>query len=225
MSRSPALLEADGVGRRAPDGGTWLLRGVSLAVAPGERVAVTGPSGAGKSLLLRALALLDPVDEGEVRWRGDPVAPEAVPEFRSRVQYLHQRPAVFDGSVEANLRRPFELAIHADRSFDREAAASILSELGREPRFLDRDTSDLSGGEAQLVAFLRAVQLEPDALLLDEPTTALDPEATETIERLVERWFDGRAGERAFVWVSHDAEQSGRMTERALELAGGEVRA
>lgn len=224
MGPPAVLLEADGVGRRAPGGEPWLLRGVSLALAPGERVAVTGPSGAGKSLLLRALAVLDPVDEGEIRWRGEPVAPDDVPRFRSRVQYLHQRPAVFDGTVEANLRRPFELAIHAGRSFDRDATAGLLSELGRDPGFLDRDGADLSGGEAQLVAFLRAIQLEPDALLLDEPTSALDPEAAATIEGLVERWHAESSRERALVWVTHDAEQSERMTDRAIELAGGEVR-
>jgi len=185
---------------------------------------VTGPSGAGKSLLLRSLAVLDPVDEGGIRWRGEPVAPGDVPRFRSRVQYLHQRPAVFDGTVEANLRRPFELAIHAARSFDREATAVLLSELGRDPEFLDRDGADLSGGEAQLVAFLRAIQLEPDALLLDEPTSALDPAAAATIEGLVERWHGEGPRERALVWVSHDAGQSRRMTDRSIELAKGEVR-
>jgi len=185
---------------------------------------VTGPSGAGKSLLLRALAVLDPVEEGEIRWRGEPVAPGDVPRFRSRVQYLHQRPAVFDGTVETNLRRPFELAIHAGRSFDRDATAGLLADLGRDEGFLDRDGAELSGGEAQLVAFLRAIQLQPDALLLDEPTSALDPGAAETIEGLVERWHGEKPGERGLVWVSHDAGQSRRMTDRSIDLAKGEVR-
>lgn len=224
MSGSAPLIEADGVGRRAPGQSAWLLHHVSIRVAQGERVAVTGPSGSGKSLLLRALALLDSVDEGEIRWRGAPVEPHDVPTFRSRAIYLQQRPTVFAGSVAANLRCPFELGIHHDRSWDRTWAEGVLDEIDRDPSFLNRDGADLSGGEAQIVAFLRALQLDPDLLLLDEPTAALDETAATAIERLVDRWYGERGDERGLVWVSHDASQAKRTTEREVRLEVGRIR-
>src|SRR4051812_4591778 len=111
-------LEAQGIGRRDPKGGGWLLRDVHLTVQPGDRLVVAGPSGAGKTVLLRSLAALDPLDEGQIAWQGQPVRGEAVPPFRKQVVYLHQRPALFEGSVEANLRIPFTLKLYRESRYD-----------------------------------------------------------------------------------------------------------
>lgn len=220
-----SLLDAQEIGRRRSDGAGWLLRGLSLELAAGERLAVAGPSGAGKTLLLRALALLDPLDEGEVRLRGEAPEPEEIPAFRRRVVYLHQRPALFEGSVEDNLRRPFELAVHRGRRFDRERILGWLRELGRDRDFLAASYRDLSGGEAQLTGLLRALQLDPAVLLLDEPTAALDPETTRRAEELLRHWLEERVGERAWVWVSHDREQARRTASRTLVLEDGTLEA
>ena len=224
--RASALLEARDVGRRVAPARSgkerWLLRGVSIAVQSGERVAIVGPTGAGKTVLLRALALLDPLDEGQVLWAGDPVPDEMVPRFRRQAIYLHQRPALAEGSVEANLRRPLGFGV-AHGGYDPARTRQALTALGRDDSFLAKLTADLSGGEAQIVAFLRAIQLDPQVLLLDEPTAALDGEAASAIERLVEGWFSERAGERALVWVSHDHEQARRMAGRVMGLSAGRV--
>ncbi|HEX6199680.1 MAG TPA: ATP-binding cassette domain-containing protein [Thermoanaerobaculia bacterium] len=222
------ILEAAGLGRRAPGGGPWLLRGVSLALAPGDRLAVEGPTGAGKTVLLRALALLDPVDEGEVRFRGRSPADREVPAFRRRVAYLHQSPALAEGTVEENLRLPFRLAVHrngggagAGARFERARAVELLAALGRDEGFLGREREDLSGGERQIVALVRLLQLEPEVLLLDEPTAALDPTTTGNAEELLSAW--AAAAGRAWIWVSHDAEQGARLADRRLRLAGGRI--
>lgn len=215
------LLEARGVGRRAPGDDGWLLRDVDLAVSRGERVAVAGPSGAGKTLLLRALSLLDEVDAGEILWRGDPVPDERVPDYRRAVIYLHQRPAMFEGTVRDNLRAIFELAGNRGLDYREEEAVTTLERLGRGPGFLQKSADDLSGGEEQIVAFLRAVQLDPEVMLLDEPTAALDADATDAIERLVNDWAAARSSERGFVWVTHDASQADRIAGRTVRLGGG----
>jgi len=223
MARLPRQIEARNLARRNPDGGGWLLDHASLSVPPGARIAVSGPSGSGKTLLLRALAMLDPVDEGEVLFEGRPVPRERIPEFRRQVVYLHQRPALLGARVEAALRRPFALKVHRGRSFDRPRILRMLGRLGRDASFLGKPVGELSGGESQLVALLRAIQLDPSTLLLDEPTAALDAEATAAVETLVADWQGGSPGGRAVVWVSHDAGQAGRVADRTLRIRAGRI--
>lgn len=189
----------------------------------GDRIAVVGPSGSGKTLLLRALAMLDPLDEGEIQWRGGAVSGRAVPEFRSCVIYLHQRPALLEGTVEHNLRQPFCLGQHRQREFDEQRMVDMLGQLGRDDSFLEKDERNLSGGEAQLVSLLRAIQLDPTVLLLDEPTAALDEETAQAVERLVDTWLRAAEDERAIVWVSHNQSQSQRVATRWLRVRQGGV--
>ena len=223
MPPNTPLLEARHIGRRHPDGRQWLLEDVSLEIGPGEQLAVVGPSGSGKTLLLRALALLDPFDQGEVRWRDRPVRRDEIPAFRRQAVYLHQRPALLEETVEAALRRPFSLRSHRAGRFDRDRVLRWLGELDRDDSFLEKRVPDLSGGEIQIAALLRAIQLDPALLLLDEPTAALDARTTSTTEQLLDRWVEESAGARALVWVSHDAEQARRVARRTLCVDGGRI--
>jgi putative ABC transport system ATP-binding protein len=219
------LLKACGIGRRKGGEEDWLLRGVCIAICPGDRLAVIGPSGAGKTLLLRALALLDPIDEGTIQWKSQGVSGNAVPAYRREVIYLHQRPSLFEGSVETNLRRPFALKLNQGRSFDSGRIVDLLERIGRTASFLDKSSRDLSGGEAQIVALLRALQFDPSVLLLDEPTTSLDEGTALTIEELLLRWLSEAPGERAFLWVSHDSDQVRRVADRCLRMHCGRLEA
>jgi putative ABC transport system ATP-binding protein len=221
----PQAIEAANIGRRDRKSGSggWLIHGVSLSVDFGERLGVLGPSGAGKTVLLRAIARLDPLDEGAIRWDGREVRGEAVPDYRKRVIYLHQRPALLEGTVEDNLRHPFALKAHRDRAFDPRMAEDLLARLGREPGFLAKSSRDLSGGESQLVGLVRALQLDPTVLLLDEPTASLDPATTRAVERLLDDWMAANPASRALVWVSHDADQVQRMTGRRVHLRAGRL--
>lgn len=216
-------LRADGIGRRLGDGGRWALRGVSLTLGAGARILLGGPSGSGKTLLLRSLALLDPVDEGDVLWRGETIADAEVPAFRSRIVYLHQSPALVEGTVEENLRLPFSLAVHAGRRYDRGRVAALLASGGFDASLLRRRASELSGGERQIVALARALQLEPEVLLLDEPTAALDPDAAGRVTDLIETWISSDEA-RAFLWVGHDLDRVRSIARRVLRLDGGDLR-
>ncbi len=214
-------LEAIGIGRQA--GGHWLLNEIFFSVHAGHRIAVAGPTGSGKTLLLRSLAMLDPLDAGEVRWHGKTVRGSEIPGFRSRVIYLHQRPALAEGTVEDNLRKPFSLRVHRDKRFQRDRIVRLLKSLGREESFLSKQTRELSGGEAQLSALLRAIQLDAAILLLDEPTASLDAEATRIVEALVGNWIDERPSARAAVWVTHDHEQANRVSTSVLTIHRGQL--
>ncbi|MFM0035683.1 ABC transporter ATP-binding protein [Paraburkholderia strydomiana] len=220
MTDVPFVL-ADGIVRRDALRGQTLLLPTTFALHAGERVAITGASGSGKSVLLRALALLDPLDAGRILWHGATVERGAIPRYRRSVAYIRQRPALLDGSVEDNLRYPFELRAYRDVRFDRTRAASLATQAGRAGDFLDKRASELSGGEAQITALIRVLQLAPEVLLLDEPTASLDPESSLAIEALVRAWFDADPGHHASIWVSHDPAQAARMSERHLTMRAG----
>ena len=223
MKQDQALLEASRLGRRTPDDRQWLLEDVSVTIRSGMRLGVVGPSGSGKTLLLRALAMLDPVDQGRITWQGEEVTREAIPAYRAQVMYLHQRAALFDDTVEGALRQPFSLQVHSRRRFDRDRAIGMLADLQRDASFLDKRVRDLSGGEVQIVALVRALQLEPTVLLLDEPTAALDVQTTASTESLLGRWIAERSAVRALVWVTHDAQQAQRVTGERIVVERGRV--
>lgn len=217
------LVEARDLSRRDPQRSTWLLDAITFRVHAGERIAVVGPTGSGKTLLLRSLALLDAAHSGAVLWNGRPVLPHQVPEYRSRVMYVHQRPVLPRGTVEACLRQPFELKVYSRKRFDEALAINWLQTAGRDAAFLAKASSDLSGGERQLTALFRALQLDPSVLLLDEPTAALDAKATQGVEELLSRWLDEKRIGRAIVWVGHSAEQVQRVADRAVHLESGRL--
>jgi len=218
---APPLIEARALCRRTPAGLPFLEVG-QLALYPGDRVAIEGPSGAGKSLLLRALALLDPLDDGQLLWCGQPIRGEDTPRHRARVSYLPQRAHHPAPTVEASLQLPYQWGAHQDQSFNRALAMEWLGAWGRDPEFLKAKPTHLSGGEAQMVSLIRTLLLAPTLLLLDECTAAMDPLATQTAEVLLENWLAADSG-RALVWVSHDPAQRHRMTRRARTMRSGQL--
>jgi len=215
------ILEAINIGRRHPNAEGWLLEDVSLAIDPGERIALVGPSGGGKTLLMRALAMLDPIDAGEIRWRGETVQGSLVPTLRAECLYLHQTPALADDTVSDILKAPFKYRSQKTKSYDESQIISWLKSLGRTESFLSQAARDLSGGERQLVALLRGLQLEPCLLLLDEPTSALDEATSLAVEQLLLDWQSEK--ERAFIWISHQPEQATRVAERQVRMKNGRV--
>ena len=215
------LLEARQLGRVDLQAQAVMLAPTDFSLLAGERTALIGASGSGKSVFLRALALLDAPSSGEVLWLGEPVAAPLIPQFRSRACYLPQRAALVEGTVMENLRLPFTLKHNRHKRFDAATAARLLELAGKPRRFLDKAGSDLSGGEAQLVALVRALLLAPQVLLLDEPTSALDPQSVAAVETLVMNWLDESPDARAFLWITHDHAQARRVSTRTLTMDQG----
>lgn len=208
------LLEVRSLGRRVGERQLWSQ--LSFSLTAGERLAVVAPSGAGKTLLMRTLALLDPLQNGELWLLGRSPAAFGLPCWRSRVCYLAQRPVSFAGTVEENLRMVFRYAIHRPRAWQPQQLIGWLERLGRDRSFLGLEAERLSGGESQLLALVRALQLEPSVLLLDEPTASLDATTTAAVEELLALWL--AEGERACLITSHDGEQIRRFASRELKL-------
>ena len=206
---------------RTSDGKT-LLDNVSISAKAGDQIALTGSSGSGKTVLLRALALLDPIDSGTIQWNGADVDDADVPRFRSRVMYLHQQPASREGTVESVLEEPFQLQVHMEKAFSRQQIVGWLEQLSKPESFLNQSHADLSGGENQIVALLRTMQLNPNVLLLDEPTSALDADTCQKVETLLIDWVQA-TNDRSFIWVTHDTQQAQRVSNRTLRMVDGQL--
>ncbi|NWE14259.1 ABC transporter ATP-binding protein [Pseudomonas yamanorum] len=197
-----------------------LLHPTNFQLHRADRISITGSSGSGKSVFLRALALLDAPSSGDILWNGQPIANVQIPQYRSHISYLAQRPALIEGSVEDNLRFPYSLKALHHLSFDPQAVNGLLAHAGKEPGFLAKNAGDLSGGESQVVSLIRTLQLNPDVLLLDEPTAALDPASSREVEALINAWA-AADNDHAYIWVSHDLEQAQRMSTTHLHMDAG----
>ncbi|REJ77208.1 MAG: ABC transporter ATP-binding protein [Acidobacteria bacterium] len=178
------LSKTYGVGAAALE----VLRGVDLEVGRGELLAIVGPSGSGKSTLLHILGTLDRPDSGEVRIASrDPFAlsAEALARFRNRslgfVFQFHQ--LLPDFTALENVAMPSRIA-GEPVSQGLERAARLLAEVGLDSRS-HALPHELSGGERQRVAICRALSLEPELLLADEPTGNLDPRSGERVLELL----------------------------------------
>jgi len=185
---------------RILDRGPW-----DLEIDAGECVALSGPSGSGKTLLLRAIADLDR-HGGRVFLDGIECNTVPAPAWRRRVGYLPAESAWWADRVGAHF-----LHIHAE----------TLARLGFGAEVLDWVVDRLSTGERQRLALARLLANRPEALLLDEPTANLDPEAAGRVEDLVASYRQENAA--AVLWVGHNREQGRRMASRHHRIDGARL--
>lgn len=213
-SRHPVLV-VKGLGRKIDQ--RWLWQNVSFDLLPQMRLGLVGPSGSGKTLLLRSLVNLDPIQVGDIIFADRSLSQWSLPLYRTRVLYLPQRPSLFEGTVEQNLTMVLQFSGHRHRTYDRSRILAYLDSLDRSEKFLTLSAPQLSGGEGQILGLLRALQVEPQILLLDEPTASLDPDSTAQVEKLLDRWLAAEPN-RACIWTSHDPTQINRVTDQQLNL-------
>ena len=214
----PADLEIRGVSKAF--GRYPALKGVSLAAADREFLALLGPSGSGKTTLLRILAGLEEPDAGQVSFRGQDLL--ALPARRRRIGMVFQHYALFRHmSVAENIA--FGLKIRPRR--ERPAPAEIRRRVGELLELVQlsglekRYPAQLSGGQRQRVALARALAIEPRMLLLDEPFGALDAQVRRELRRWLRDLMD-RAGVTT-VFVTHDQEEALDLADRVAVLREG----
>jgi putative ABC transport system ATP-binding protein len=206
------LFELDDVA--AERGGRVVLRDVSVTIGDGA-TAIVGPSGSGKSTLLRLLNRLADPAAGAVRFRGQDVRELDVLALRRKAVLVPQLPAPLPGTVAANVEYGPSL-VGSKADVDR-----CLTLAGLDASYAPRDAARLSVGEQQRLMLARALALDPEALLLDEPTAALDEAARNGVElTLVE--LHATLGV-ALVLVTHDRAQAARLTTRTIRIRDGLV--
>jgi len=211
---SHATFHLKNVRRRLSD--AFQLQIGDLTVERREVFALLGPTGSGKTTLLRILTGLEIPDDGIIEFNGTLLNRSTPLSVVRRIAMVHQRPILINGSVAGNIAyglRTRSLASDAK-------VAQILQRLGLD-RLIRQDARSLSGGQVQLVALARALVLEPEVLLLDEPSANLDPAYVALVESVIREARMSR--EMTVIWATHNLFQARRVCDRVMLMLNGSI--
>lgn len=186
-----------------------------LPIMRGKTLALLGPSGAGKSTLLRLLNFLEPPSSGELHYDGQLITPPVPLPVRRAVTTVFQKPVLLNSSVWNNIA----YGLHLRGAYQRDNIQNALEQVGMKHLAHARATT-LSGGEAQRVALARALVIQPQVLLLDEPTANLDPANVALIEKIIRQWQNRST---TIVIVTHNLFQARRLADNAALLMNGKL--
>jgi tungstate transport system ATP-binding protein len=212
------ILRASNVSRNL-NSGKVLLDNVSFEVKKRDRLVIVGPSGAGKTTLLRLLSRLDEASSGKLFFHGTLYSEIPPTSLRRSISMVFQEPAMFEGSVEYNLRIHEKLGFR-QKPFPENELLSVLKSVKLPPEFLNRDTMGLSTGETKRVALARALLGDPEIMLLDEPTANLDPTSSSAlISTLIELTKKGLT----LIPVLHQVEHAKELATRVILLSDGKI--
>jgi len=232
-----ALLELDHVSKHFPLRGAGLfgahlgtvhaVSDASLAIAPGETLALVGESGCGKTTLGRVAALLHAPSAGRVRLNGRPVDEvrgRALRALRRNVQTVFQDP--FGSlnprlSVGLSLREPLDIHRVGSPPERRQRAEALIAAVGLSPRDLGRYPHQFSGGQRQRIAIARALALDPALIVLDEPLSSLDVSVQSQVLNLLAELKQARG--LAYLFISHDLAAVEHLADRIAVMYLGRV--
>jgi polar amino acid transport system ATP-binding protein len=210
-------------GLRKSFGTNEVLKGIDLAVTPGEVIAIIGKSGSGKSTLLRCINGLEEFQEGKILVDGKPLdhaSAVAMRELRQRVGMIFQSFNLFPHlTVGKNIMLAPLLVKNKDAASAQVAATKLLERVGLSEKF-DAFADQLSGGQQQRVAIARALAMEPAVLLCDEITSALDPELVGEVLRVVENLADEGM---TLLMVTHEMSFARKVSDRVIFMHHGLV--
>lgn len=212
--REPVVLPIRGEGLGLVRGERQILHGIDIEVFGTGTLVLMGPNGAGKSLLVRVLAGLVEPTSGRVTWAGSAPDRRRAP----KLGFVFQRPVHLRRSALANVT--YALAIAGVAKAERTDRALAALERARIARLAQSPARVLSGGEQQLLALARALATEPEIIILDEPTSNLDPAATTAIEGLI---GDVQAQGVRVVLITHDLGQARRLADEVAFLHHGRL--
>ena len=198
-----------------------VLQDLNLSIGKGEVFAIIGPTGAGKTTLLRIIDLLEVPGAGEIYFDGKriPRSGKQRLEIRRRMSFIQQKPQVFNLSVYDNIA--CGLTWRGEKKNEIAEKVDHIVEMVGLQGYKNRNARTLSGGEAQRVALARSLVLEPEVLLLDEPTANLDPVSTEQIEQLIS--YVARQRDTTMIMATHAMSQGQQLADRIGVLLNGRL--
>src|SRR6266571_6293 len=203
-----------------------VLNGIDLTVEPGENLAVLGRSGTGKSVLLKLIIGLQQPDSGSICIHGQEIAGlpmDKLNEIRMKVGFLFQQAALYDSlTVEENVAFPLDRHVMISGADRKNKVRELLSSVGMD-HDLDKLPSEISGGMQKRVGLARALALEPDILLFDEPTAGLDPITAAEIGKLIVDLTKNRR--MSAIVVTHDVQGAKAYSDRMVLLHNGTIQA
>ncbi len=180
-------------------GARTLLENVLLEIPPEGKVVLSGETGSGKTSLIHTLNRMTMGWNGAVKFHGEDVREMNPIDIRHRIVEVMQEPFLGRGKVIDSMRKPFDFRANRQREFSEDRLKLLLNSFKLPEEILNQSTEKLSGGEKQRVAMVRAMMLQPEVLLLDEPSSALDKD----ISRMVLDFILHRCP-AAVLCISHD---------------------
>ncbi len=194
--------------------GKVIIDNISFSFEKNKIYSIIGPSGAGKSSFLRLLNRLDEPTSGEIFFHDCSTCENAPEDIRKKIGFLFQTPYLFSETVRDNL-------LYAESSLTNDQINTILKQVHIEQDMLERKVSTLSVGQSQRVAIGRLLATKPEILLLDEPTSSLDPSYTEAIERTILEIVKNT--ELTVIVVTHHPNQALRLNGETILLVDGKL--
>lgn len=197
--------------------GKKILDGINVSLEKGEFLSITGPSGSGKSTLLKIIATILSKTSGEILYQGQPIESYEPTEYRKEVSYCFQSPVLFGETVQDNLAFPYVIR---NQLFDEKKASDYLEMVGLPSSYLQKTINSLSGGEKQRIALIRNVLFQPEILLLDEVTSALDEENREIIWKWLHEMREKT--DMTILMISHNAEEAA-LADKQIHIVQGKI--
>jgi tungstate transport system ATP-binding protein len=196
--------------------GLSAIKNLSLKVIEGKALSIIGPNGSGKTTLLRMMALLDKPTSGQIYWKDDMVNGSNMAALRGKITMVFQRSVILNRTVYENVAYGLEIRKLKDAEVRRRVMHGL--ELVGMRKYTNRRAKKLSGGEQQRMAIARALVLEPELLLLDEPTSNLDPKNTIAIEGIIRG-----IRKTTVVFATNNPFQAKRLSDQVAFLMDGNL--
>ena len=196
-----------------------ILKDISFTVQKKEIIALLGPSGSGKSSLLKSINMLNTPSCGQIKYHNNDIQEISPMALRKKIGYVLQKPTLFGNDVMENLKYPCELN---QKVFDINLVEFYLKKVNLKPDILEKKPNELSGGEQQRISLVRTLLLEPEMILLDEVTSALDEDNTLLIEELIK--YENENNELTVIFISHNNEQAKRLAQKVIYMEEGVIK-
>lgn len=195
-----------------------ILNNFTISINSGDYISIVGPSGSGKSTFLKLCCHLISPTEGEIKYKNKSIIEQNPTDLRKEIAYCFQTPILFGETVMDNISFPYLIR---NIKVDLKRAEELFLLFNLDKDYVKKETKNLSGGEKQRIALIRTLLFEPEILLLDEITSALDVENTSIVENVIKSLNENGT---TILWVTHNPEQSRRNAHKLLTIESGEIK-